>query len=219
MNKKATKKRAGKGANKQAEEKQEPAPKVSRAAQWRAHAEEKQRKPDESETAEVDFGDGFICVVRRLPLHGWLRSGRVPDYLAREVFVEGASSVTPQTLDSETAQREYDELTAFERFAVPYVTVSPHVVLESEITPERPLGDDEVTYEEIAIKTPRVLQRIIGWILADSPEIPVRTTDGEAVTVSDLASFRESQQVGESSSSGSGSPPVFWQTTPTPRNL
>jgi hypothetical protein len=149
------------------------------AALWR------QKMEQPSPTVELEFS-GLRGEFRRLPLQGWIKSGRVPQFLVHAMLEAQRAGQAAEPFDeSQFSNEQFDEAINFQRDAVCYVAVNPRIVAE-----DRPLEDGEISYAELAEKDPTAVDEIAAWVMLGCPDVPVRMKDGE-VTLADVEKFRK----------------------------
>ncbi|MDT5262282.1 MAG: hypothetical protein QOC61_1286 [Acidobacteriota bacterium] len=159
---------------------------------------ERQSAPPEVEPVEMTF-DGIPCKARPLSLEFYIRSGRMPDYLARIVL----SGCNPQTVESELAGVVTpDALLAgqkFQRVAVCRVLdTDPRVV---DTLPEETPADS-LSYMRLAESAPKFVDAVFAWVLKGCP-LPVEGSEGKADEADALENFPEKPRGGKRVRAGS----------------
>lgn len=166
------------------------------AALWR------EKMAQEEPTVEREFG-GFRGMFRRLPIAGWFKAGKVPQFLVHALMKARADGSFEHLQDESLSPEELSQSVEFQRKVVCQVCVNPKVVAE-----DRPLEEHEISYTELAEHCPDVVDLIVGWVLAGSPDIPVRMNDDSEVTVAEVESFRSGGKDQTAIGSGLSSPAV-----------
>jgi hypothetical protein len=135
--------------------------------------------------------DGIPCMARPLGLDFWLRSGRMPDYLARIALADGNPAVVERELAAVTPDALL-EGQHFQRAAVCRVFsgegVTPRV---ADVLPgKEPV--DHLSYTRLAESAPKFVDEAFLWVLKGCP-LPVPEEGGEspALDAEALANFSE----------------------------
>ncbi len=148
------------------------------AALWR------QKMNEPSPTVKMEFA-GLQGVFQRLPLRGWIKSGRVPQFLVH-AMLEARNGQDIEIDKADLTPEQFDESIKFQREAVCYVAINPRIVAE-----DRTLEKGEISYAELAEKSPDAVDAIVAWVMLGCPDVPVNTKDGE-VTMAEVTKFRKS---------------------------
>lgn len=142
---------------------------------------------------------GFKGVFRRLPMQGWIRSGRLPYFFVEEAkealaAAQGKSEEEAKEALSQLAAEKpltkelYEERVRVSKDIVKTVCVDPKIVDH-----DGELAENEVRYSDLALYKPESVEMIVTWALMGSPNVPVGAVPGmEVMSVAELASFRES---------------------------
>jgi hypothetical protein len=136
----------------------------------------------ETEPVEMTF-DGLPCKVRPLSLEFYLRSGRMPGYLARIAMHEGKKEVVDRELAAVSPE---DVLAgqAFQRTAVCKVLAEPHVV-------DVPMGEEpegSFSFMELAERRPAFVDAVFFWILLGCPPMK-KEGEGQGLDAEALENF------------------------------
>lgn len=160
----------------------------------------------EAEAFPMEF-EGFPCRVRVMPRLLFIRAGRMPEHLTRQMIarIDGTGEPREETAEEIVAGE------VFMRKAVCAVLVSPRVV-ESEPVPEG--GYLYATLEENA---PKFVRAVYAWVMRDCPK-PGNGGEGKTLGVDDLETFPESCGRGAGAQSGDkstgGEPSAVGATAP-----
>lgn len=161
------------------------------AGQWKERlaacavlkAEEQAAEP----TAEIEL-KGFKFIGRRLSLREWIRAGRLPAGILRQILVN-----RPNEAEADTTSLSADEMVAsiaFQRDAIVYAVVEPRIITHSGS-----IAEDEIRYAEMCQVSPELVDAILQWIFAGCPGVPVPTKEG-GVSVETLTRFQQKQPGG-----------------------
>lgn len=157
--------------------------------QWQQLAETAAQEREPEPQGEVEVA-GFRFVGRRLNFADWVRCGRVPDYLAIEVFRLGKGhKLEPKS--SDMTPEDYRHALRFQRELVCSVVVEPKIVERDE-----DLQPGAISYRDFAERTPHLVGALVNWFLRGCPGIPVKVDGGEA-SVAEVENFRARKQAGE----------------------
>lgn len=146
------------------------------AAIWR-------KETSKPATVEREF-DGLPCIARRVTMAAYLQAGKLPTFLA-ETLADAKGNdvqVTAEQLSVEDAQA----LIKFQRDLVCDVLEVPKVVTE-----DRPLQDGEVSYMDLVINRPKVIEEIMTWSRWGCPDVPVKLAGGKETTLASVKKFRK----------------------------
>jgi hypothetical protein len=161
-------------------------------AQWKERlarcAALKEQEFQAEPTAEIEL-EGFKFIGRRLPLKEWIRAGRLPAGLLRQML----AGQEPET-GAEAAELSPDEIVGsihFQRDAVMFAVAEPRIVAH-----EHP-AEDEISYADLCTNSPELVNAILQWIFAGCPGVPVAMKEG-SVSVDALHQFRQQQSRGTS---------------------
>ena len=155
-------------------------PAFTAASAWRAKAEDEADVP----TVPLTLPSGAVIKARRIPLEGWLATGKLPQVMVREFLDahpdddEGAATQRAQESLSRDPETTLETLQAMRRVVV-WSVVWPRIV-------EGARGEGEIDPMDIP---DRDFFFIFGWALNGAPDVPVRTKEGE-VSVDALKTFR-----------------------------
>jgi hypothetical protein len=156
---------------------------IDLAAEWRRGLA---ARAATAPTVEKNFL-GFRCTMRRLPIAGWYKSGRMPQAVAVAMYVTQKSG-DPAAAEKALTPDELRAVAAFERDAICSAVVKPRIISEGEP------GPGEIAYDELVEECPDLVAQIMGFIYANSPGVPVRTTEGET-TLEAVETFREERSL------------------------
>lgn len=161
-------------------------------ALWRSHAKQTATVEEDEATGEINL-DGFEFIGRRLPLQRWTKAGKVPQTLTAQMI----RILRKEQSDVQEEELSTDALIAAQQFvvdAVCYVVKVPTLV-----THTRPLKEGEVRYSEIFNDRPDLIDKIMAWIYAGCPGVPIKTKDGET-DMKSVENFPDDSEGGAGSS-------------------
>ncbi len=181
---------------------------TNKADVWRAKLKEQEAAREEL-TVEMEFA-GLRGTFGRVPIVGWLKAGRVPQFLVHAPSVARGQSDSPQLKQGDLTPEQYEENMRFQRMAVCAVSRIPKIV-------DGEPKEDEISFDEIALINPQFLDEVTAWVLNNCPDIPVAVKGGETVTTEEVTNFRDESEGGASAESVAHGEGVSWQTEPTPR--
>lgn len=149
-------------------------------------------------TVEMIFA-GLPFTVRRVDREGWALSGRLPQALTSKVIKlvnAGKTEVTTADMSAEDAEH----FLRFQRDLVIAAVVAPKLVIE-----DRPLSDDEISYQWLVENFKDAVLDIFEHQMLGAPGVPVRTTKGE-VPLSAVENFRHEHEGAPAAGSGADVP-------------
>lgn len=155
------------------------------------------QEPEEEPTGEIELL-GFKFIGRRIPLALWIRSGRLPEALVRQLLEakEGAPAVP---IDAERlSPGQFSRMVNFQKDAVCESVVEPRIVDHLDA-----LQPGELRYQTLCEKRPDLVDAIVQWVYQNCPGVPVRTKEGD-VSVSALSNFPDERQTGKRARSRNG---------------
>jgi hypothetical protein len=145
-------------------------------------AERQAAAEPEAEPVQMIF-DGVPCKARPLSLEFYIRSGRMPDYLARIAL----SGCHPQAVERELATVTTEALLAgqkFQRVAVCHVLKDEGVVdCQPEQTPE-----GAISYTTLAESSPKFVDAVFAWVMMGCP-LPAEGGEGAGDESAALETF------------------------------
>ncbi len=160
---------------------------IDYAAQWREQLAARKAIADAERaaepTAKVNL-NGFEFIGRRINLQSWIRSGRLPQALLKQMLDAQPDKQSDVRME-ELATEDTIAAINFQRAAVCESVVEPRIVAE-----QRPLRDGELSYMALCEQCPELIDQILQWVFAGSPGVPVRTAEGET-SVETLNNFRD----------------------------
>lgn len=166
--------------------------KINLTARWKQQLVEQAATREPELTAEVELV-GFRFIGRRIPLQSWIRAGKLPQAILRQIFSnEGDIEIIPTELSADEVIQSIE----FQRECVCTAVVEPKIVAH-----DQPLADDEIGYADLCLQMPELVEAIISWAIAGSPGVPVKTKEGE-VSVDTLARFQQKRPGGTSAGAG-----------------
>lgn len=165
------------------------------AKQWEALLSATQ-EPEEEPTAEIELL-GFKFVGRRIPLQLWVRSGRLPQALLKQMLEARNGEDSSVNADRMTPQEIVASIN-FQRDAVCGSLVEPRIVDHGE-----ELKEGELRYSYICEGRPDLVDAIVQWVLAGSPGVPLRVKEGE-MSVNALSTFPDKRPARKRPSSRNG---------------
>lgn len=143
--------------------------------------------PPEVEPVEMTF-DGLPCRVRPIDLAFYVRSGRMPDYLARITFHDGDARAA---VDGALAAVSTDDVLAgakFQRLIVCRALDEPRVV----DAPEGEAPEGAFTFMELSERRPAFIDAVFFWILNGCP-VRKEGEEGKGLDAEALETFPESK--------------------------
>lgn len=162
---------------------------IDYAARWREQLAARkalaEAKRAAEPTAKINLA-GFEFVGRRINLQSWVRSGRLPQGLLKQML----DAQPERDGEADEVRLTGDDMVAavrFQRDAVCESVVDPRIVSE-----DRSLRDGELSYRELCEQCPELIDEIMRWVMRGSLGVPVPTTEG-ATSVEALETFREKQ--------------------------
>ncbi|UOF76942.1 hypothetical protein [Bacteriophage sp.] len=159
-------------------------------ADFKAKAAER-RAAELNPVAEVTL-DGLTFRGRRVPLHIWLRAGRVPQFFAGLLNRDEAADVDADELASQLSPSEVLAFAQFQADVVCHAIAEPRVVTGDAIPAE-----DEIHLSDLPDS---FVNAVVNWALGMSPDVPIATETGE-VSVNALSNFPDDAERAESSGS------------------
>jgi hypothetical protein len=138
----------------------------------------------ETPALEMTFA-GLLCKVRPLSLEFYVRSGRMPDFLAHVAFNLGNSEAIQSAVEAVSTD---DVIAAhrFQRTVVSRVLVEPRVS-DGAATP--PVAD-VLDYMELSERAPEFVDAVFSWVLRGCP-VPVK--GGEGISGETLETFSKNK--------------------------
>ncbi len=161
---------------------------IDYAAQWQKKIEDKSVSTER--TVEMQFGP-LKGVFRRISLAGWAKAGQLPFFILEALQKAGKDpTLTAEQIQGDfIAETDFRKGVEFQRKVVIAVCVKPEVVdTDGELAP------GQVRYADLAKEYPEVIDLIVAWALAGSPEIPVSMFNGQEVGLSEVETFRNRKQ-------------------------
>jgi hypothetical protein len=149
-----------------------------------------ERRAEAEAAAEVEAFphefDGIPCRVRPVDAAFFIKSGRMPGYLAQVVLSGGDRAVTEQATANLSEADILDGQT-FQRAAVCHVLVEPRVV--DAVAP----AESALSYMHVAESAPRFVDEVFRWVLRGCPRPaePEKGGEGAELQASDLEKFPE----------------------------
>lgn len=125
---------------------------------------------------------GMACRARPLSLEFYIRSGRMPNAVARILLAAGTTEYDRE-IEAASTDTVLD-VRKFQREAVCRVLAEPRVV--DVLAGEAPEGC--LSYVELAEGSPEFVDECFGWILSGCPESP-NGGEAEGLNANDLVKF------------------------------
>lgn len=156
--------------------------KLNLASQWKQRLAEQAAAREPEITTETELA-GFRFIGRRVPLQSWIRAGKLPQGILRQIFSDEKKDI--EISPAELSADELIQSIEFQRDCVCTAVVEPKIVAH-----DGPLAEDEIRYADLCVQSPELVEAVLSWALAGSPNIPVKTEEGE-VSVDALARFQQ----------------------------
>lgn len=153
---------------------------------WQQKREEPEPEPS-GEPIEMTLA-GMPCRLRPLSTEFYIRSGRMPAYLARIAM----QPRNPEAVDKELAAVSAEDVLAgqaFQRAAVCRVLAAPRAV----DVPQGQEPEGAFSYMELAERWPAFVDAVFFWVLLGCP-LPRKEGEDEGLDAGALETFPESER-------------------------
>jgi hypothetical protein len=144
--------------------------------------DEREAAQPETPAIEMTFA-GLPCKVRPLALESYVRSGRLPDFLAHVAFNLGNAEAIQSAVESVST----DDVIAGHRFQH---TVVSRVLVEPRVSDGAANLPDALDYMELSERAPEFVDAVFSWVLRGCP-VPVK--GGEGISGETLETFSKNK--------------------------